>query len=142
MLKVFIFLIFSYPRCIRLKVIHISILYIPSRMMFTCPSCRAAAQVPHEGVVGLPINKVLAKGAQLMRQRRQCGDTPVCFTCQTAVGVSECGHCGRMWCDICGASHALSVRDAVIELQERLVAARETLYYRAEEDEASEASLR
>lgn len=105
------------------------------RMMFTCPSCRAAAQVPHEGVVGLPINKVLAKGAQLMRQRRQCGDTPVCFTCQTAVGVSECGHCGRMWCDICGASHALSVRDAVIELQERLVAARETLYYRAEEDE-------
>ncbi|XP_047490814.1 RING finger protein nhl-1-like [Penaeus chinensis] len=105
------------------------------RMMFTCPSCRAAAQVPHEGVVGLPINRVLAKGAQVMRQRRQCGDTPVCFTCQTAVGVSECGHCGRMWCDICGASHALSVREAVVELQERLVAARETLFYRAEEDE-------
>ncbi|XP_063605280.1 RING finger protein nhl-1-like isoform X4 [Penaeus indicus] len=105
------------------------------RMMFTCPSCRAAAQVPHEGVMGLPINRVLAKGAQVLRQRRQCGDTPVCFTCQTAVGVSECGHCGRMWCDICGASHALSVRDAVVELQERLVAARETLFYRAEEDE-------
>ncbi|XP_037792601.1 RING finger protein nhl-1-like isoform X2 [Penaeus monodon] len=105
------------------------------RMMFTCPSCRAAAQVPHEGVVGLPTNRVLAKGAQVLRQQRQCGDTPVCFTCHTAVGVSECGHCGRMWCDICGASHALSVRDAVVELQERLVAARETLFYRVEEDE-------
>lgn len=85
--------------------------------------------------MGLPTNRVLAKGAQLIRRRRQCGDTPVCFKCQTAVGVSECGHCGRTWCDICGGNHAVSVRDAVVELQERLVAARDTLFYRAEEDE-------
>ncbi|XP_071546650.1 uncharacterized protein [Panulirus ornatus] len=106
------------------------------RTMFTCPSCRGAAQVPREGVMALPTNTTLAKGAQILRERRQGNTgTLICASCQTSLDVRACDHCKEAWCVACSAGHLQQVQADLAELQERLASARDTLYCRAEEDE-------
>ncbi|KAG7168591.1 RING finger protein nhl-1-like 2, partial [Homarus americanus] len=106
------------------------------RTMFTCPSCRGAAQVPSEGVMGLPTNTMLAKGAKLLRERqKKSSGTLVCASCETSLDVKACGHCKQAWCVACSAGHLEQVKADVTELRDRLASARDTLSCRAEEDE-------
>ncbi|KAK8739122.1 hypothetical protein OTU49_003492 [Cherax quadricarinatus] len=106
------------------------------RTLFTCPSCRGAAQVPSEGVVGLPSNTTLAKGARLLRERREGRPGAlVCAACHTSLDVKACGHCKAAWCLTCSSGHLQQVQADVAELRERLASARNTLSCRSEEDE-------
>ncbi|XP_069160839.1 tripartite motif-containing protein 3 isoform X2 [Procambarus clarkii] len=106
------------------------------RSALTCPSCRGAAQVPTDGVVGLPVNSTLARGAQEIRERRE--GTPgalTCAACRSCQEVRTCGHCRRAWCAACSPAHLREVRGDVAQLRRRLATARDTLSCTTEEDE-------
>ncbi|XP_066939256.1 tripartite motif-containing protein 2-like isoform X3 [Macrobrachium rosenbergii] len=105
------------------------------RMIITCPSCRGAAQVPKEGVVGLPLNAPLEEMAQIIKGRRLGKGKYICGICNGTTDVLECGHCNAMFCRGCGAPHLKQVRTEVEELRQLLVAARDTFSCRVEEDE-------
>ncbi|XP_064112578.1 RING finger protein nhl-1-like isoform X4 [Macrobrachium nipponense] len=108
------------------------------RTIITCPSCRGAAQVPKEGVVGLPPNVTLAEMAQIIKERRLDKGKYICGICNGITDVLECGHCKGMFCKGCGAPHLKQVRTEVEELRQRLVAARDTFSCRVEEDEVQD----
>ncbi|KAK7020631.1 hypothetical protein SK128_019457 [Halocaridina rubra] len=105
------------------------------RTIITCPSCRGAAHVPTEGVMGLPPNNVLAEMVQIIRERRMDKSLLTCVLCKGTEEVAECSHCKQHFCKSCGDLHAKKVQMEVAELKQRLLMARDTLSCRAEEDE-------
>ena len=110
------------------------------RTSFTCPTCRGDAQVPAGGVVALPSNTRLRRGANLLRQRRETDPTCLtCTSCGTIEGVAACKHCQDAWCQACGATHLRQVHMDIVELRVRLASARDTLDCRVEEEEVSHA---
>lgn len=107
------------------------------RTTFTCPTCRGDAQVPPGGVVALPSNTRLRRGAEILRRRRE--RDPSCLTCTscgTTEGAVACGHCQDAWCEACGATHLRQVQTDIVELKGRLSSVRDTLDCRTEEEEA------
>ncbi|XP_068217239.1 tripartite motif-containing protein 2-like isoform X2 [Palaemon carinicauda] len=108
------------------------------RTIITCPSCRGAAQVPKEGVVGLPPNVNLAEMAQIIKERRIGKGKYICGICNSTTDVLECGHCKGMFCKSCGGPHLKQVRSEVEELRQRLVSAKDTFSCRVEEDEVKD----
>lgn len=108
------------------------------RTIITCPSCRGAAHVPSEGVMGLPPNTALAEMVQIIKERRNDRSKLTCIICDAITGVSQCSHCKQLLCKICGVAHAKKVQTEVEDLRKRLATARDTLSCRAEEEEVQE----
>lgn len=106
------------------------------RTSFSCPTCRGDAKVPAGGLVALPSNSRLKRGANILRRRREKEpNTHTCTSCGTTEDVVPCGHCQYAWCEACGATHLRQVQSDITELRARLTSARDTLDCRAEEEE-------
>lgn len=107
------------------------------RTSFCCPTCRGDVQVPAGGLVALPSNTRLKRGANILRRRRETEPSAsTCTSCGTDRDVMTCGHCSEGWCQACGATHVRQVQHDIAELRTRLASMRGSLDCRAEEEEA------